>query len=233
MNKEIVEKEIEVKKDLPKFDLVKFAKSRKSFRLVVCGNTQSGKTRFLKDLTTKLQQYKKVKIYIVDIKYEFNDIPTLRIPADLRQNNFKRKIRIIKENGVEKHDPVDITEFACAFAWNTHPSLVYIEEAEEVINVNAHLARQHPLVYKCLQQGASRYVSVIVCTQMISKLHKSFVRQATDVFIFFVKERECRDIEKVLALPKGSINFDLSKDLYRFYHLDSLSEPIMYEKIKI
>lgn len=231
MSEEKTEIKTVVKKKLPKFDLVKYAKSRKSFRIVACGNTQSGKTHFLKYLTTKLQQYKKLKIYIVDIKYEFDDIKTLKIPADLKQNNFKRKIRIIKDDGVEKTDPVDLAEFACAFAWNTHPALIYLEEAEEVINVNAHLARQHPLVYKCLQQGASRNVSVIVCTQMISKLHKSFVRQSTDVFIFCVKERECRDIEKVLALTKDSINFDLSEDLYRFYHLDSLSEPIMYEKI--
>ena len=231
MSEEITEINSEVKEKLPKFDLVKYAKSRKAFRIVVCGTTQSGKTYFLKYLTTKLQQYKKVKIYVVDIKFEFDDIPTLKIPADLKQNNFKRKIRIVKENGIEKTDPVDLAEFACAFAWNTHPALVYLEEAEEIINVNAHLPKQHPLVYKCLQQGASRNVSVIVCSQMISKLHKSFVRQSTDIFIFAVKKKECLDIEKVLALPKDSLNFNLPNDLYRFYHLDSLSDPIMYEKI--
>lgn len=231
VEEEIIEIKEEVKKDLPKFDLVKFAKKRKSYRLVVCGNTQCGKTYFLKDLTTKLQQYKKLKIYIGDIKYEFDKIATLRVPADLKMNNFKRKIRTIRCNGLDTSDPIDIIEFACAFAWHTHPSLVYIEEAEEVINVNSHLARQHPLVYKCLQQGASRYISVIACTQMISKLHKSFVRQSTDVFIFAVKERECRDIEKILALPKNTINFKMPEDLYRFYHLDSISDPVMYEKI--
>ncbi|BDI54847.1 MAG: genome packaging ATPase [Asgard archaea virus SkuldV2] len=184
------------KSSLPKFDLVKFAKKRKSYRIVACGTTQSGKTYFLKDLTTKLQQYKKVKIYIVDIKYEFNSIKTLTIPFDLRQNNFKRKVRKIKVNGIEYDDPIKITEFVSAFAWNTHPSLVYIEEAEEFLNVNAHLPRQHPLLYKCLQQGASRNISVIVASQMISKLHKSFVRQSTDIFIFAVKKKNAWTLKK-------------------------------------
>jgi len=223
--------EIGYKPSLSKFDMVGFAKKRKSYRLVVCGSTQSGKTYFLNRLTTKLQQYKKYKIYIIDLKYEFEKIPTLRIPQDLKQNNFKRKIRKIRVDGEEKEDPIALTEFACAFAWFTHPSLVYIEEAEEFLSVNAHLPKQHPLLYKCLQQGASRNISIIIASQMISRLHKSFVRQSTDIFLFAVKKRECLDVEKILALPKDSLSFNLPEDLYRFYHIDTLNQPIMYEKI--
>ncbi|MCK5602459.1 hypothetical protein KAR91_11330 [Candidatus Pacearchaeota archaeon] len=222
------------------WDFIEFVKSQDTFRIVCLGVTRSGKTFWCKRLLRSLMQYKKLKIFIVDPKYEFDNWKDFT-KLDLLQQSFIRKIQIMKWKGERYEKASDIAEFLASFAWNFPPSMLYIEELPESIKQSENLPTSHPLVYKVLQQGAGRRTNIMVASQMINQTNWAFIRQSSDIFVFAVKPPECRAIEKGLALEPKSIKFDLPtkkefkagtfKELYTFYHIDTLSTPVHYKKI--
>lgn len=217
-----------------------FVKSLNSFRIIAVGLTGSGKTYFLRKLLSKLQIYKKHRIFVADTKYEFDKIkPFTRL--SLSHDTFTRKIAKLKIDGTELNNPAHKAGFCCSMAWNFAPATAYLEEIEEIVDVNAHLPVSHPLIYKVLQQGRAKRACLIVAGQMLSRIHKSLIRQSSDIFIFAVKNKEARDIETILSLEPKSLKFDLPtrkekqagelKDLYSFYHITALEKPIFYKPI--
>jgi hypothetical protein len=116
--------------------------------------------------------------------------------------------------------------------WNFKPALLYLEEAAEIIGKNDSLPISHPIVYKCLQQGGARKVSVLFSTQMLSQANLAFFRQFSDLFIFFLSNAECRILENMLGIDENQIKFENPKD-YTFYHFQHPNTLTRYDKIDI
>lgn len=232
--------------ELEKFDLLEFVKSRDEYRIVCLGATQSGKTYFCKSLLPRLQVNRKLKIFICDTKDEFSKARGNYIKEfsklDLKNKSFIRKIMTFNLNGIKYDDPREISEFVCALAWNFPPSLAYVEEVVDAVSKHAFLPKSHRMLYKVLQQGAARKSNILVATQQTSQVNLALLRQSSDIFIFAIKPMECRTVEKALQLDTNCICFDLPtakerksgniKDLYSFYHVESIADPIHYCKLE-
>ncbi len=212
---------------------MKFVKNLDNhFRFCFFGATRSGKTVAARQILHVIQQYRKNRVFVVDTKWEFDDIKDFHV-SDLNFGAVMRKIREVRIDGVKYEKPRDLAEFCAAMTWHFRPAMLYLEEIAAFIDVNEHLPLSHPLVYKILQQGAAESRNICVATQKVSQCHKAFVDQASDVFLFAVKPRECEAFERVMSLPKGSIHFNLPDELYCFYHVSCISEPEKYRPLKI
>ena len=225
-------KELIILSQKKKWDYVSFIKSNKAFRITVLGATGSGKTEFCKRLLNYYQKYKKGKVFVCDTKHEFKHIKKFSRFDYETSKTFIRKISKLKLNGILYEDPKDIAEFCACLSLEFKPALCYIEELVEIIDKNAHLPTSHKNIYKVLQQGRGLGVSIAVATQQVSQLHLAFLRQASDIFFFKMRNEECRKIEKSMSLTPNTISFG-KEDLYSFYHITQLDEPIFYDKISL
>jgi len=213
-----------------KFDLRKFASTKTAQRVVGLGITGSGKTYFLKRYADKRYRIKNKRLIIADLKFEFGKIPSFNYDT-MRVKQFKRKVSEMKVNGNEFSSPQIITDFCARIAWYYHPSILYIEEAIESISKADQLPISNKYVYKCLQQGRAKLIDVIVVSQSSAQLNLAFIRQASDIFVFFMRKTELIDVEKKLGLTKNSLDFS-GAEQYSFYHLPiSEDKPILYEPI--
>lgn len=218
--------------DKLKWDYISFIKSRKTFRITTLGATGSGKTEFCKRLLNNYQIYKKGSVFICDTRHEFEHIKSFD-KLDLKASKtFIRKISRLKLNGIEYDDPKDIAEFVACLSLEFKPSLCYIEELVEIVDKNDHLPVSHKNIYKVLQQGRGLGISMLVATQQVSQLNLAFLRQASDIFFFKMRNEECRKIEKLMSLEPNELDFG-KDDLYSFYHITQLDEPIFYDKISL
>jgi len=215
-----------------KWDYIPFMKSKKTFRITVLGATGSGKTEFCKKLLNNYQIYKKGSVFICDTRHEFKHIKKFDKLDYKTSKTFIRKISKLKLNGIEYDDPKDIAEFVACLSLEFIPSLCYIEELVEIIDKNDHLPVSHKNIYKVLQQGRGLGVSILIATQQISQLNLAFLRQASDIFFFKMRNEECRKVEKLLSLEPNELDFG-KDDLYSFYHITQLDEPIFYDKISL
>lgn len=225
---------------MEKFNMVDFVKNLTDFRIVTIGKNGSGKTEFVRQLITAIQAYKKHKILIVDTKNEFKDKKRFNV-LNLDLNTFIRKITQLSIGKEIIDNPSTITEYAGAIIWEFSPATLYVEEIEEFVDVNAHMPVSHKMIYKINQQGRARKACLITVCQQVNKLHKTFTNQASDVFLFAINKTELSDVEKRLKLDKGSFKFNMPtkaeirknelKDLYRFYHIENLQNPIFYERL--
>jgi len=215
-----------------KWDYISFIKSRKTFRITVLGANGSGKTEFCKRLLNNYQTYKKGSVFICDTKHEFDNIKKFDKLDYKTSKTFIRKISKLKLNGILYEDPKDIAEFVACLCLEFKPSLCYIEELVEIVDKNAHLPITHKNIYKVLQQGRGLGLSMLVATQQVSQLNLAFLRQASDIFFFKMRNEECRKIEKLMSLESNQLDFG-KDDLYSFYHITHLDEPIFYDKISL
>lgn len=215
-----------------KWDYVSFIKSNKTFRITALGANGSGKTEFCKKLLNHYQKYKKGRVFVCDTKHEFDHIKAFSKLDYETSKTFIRKISRLKLNGVLYEDPKDIAEFVACLSLEFTPALCYIEELVEIIDKNAHLPITHKNIYKVLQQGRGLGISMVVATQQVSQLNLAFLRQASDIFFFKMRNEECRKIEKLMSLTPNTISFG-KDDLYSFYHITQLDEPTFYDKISL
>lgn len=217
------------------FDINLFSREfRKSKRVVVVGSSGSGKTFFASYLTTKISNHAHIPVIIVDTKREkkFSKTPLINEYWINNPNPAKRRINDIAF-GNEIIRDYRVSEFACAAAWAISHCVLYIEEiVEHVAKNSVSFPQSNPLLYKVLQQGRERGVSVIVATQRVAQLNLSFVDEATDIFIFRVNSREAKFIEDSFRLLKNSIDFENVAD-FSFYHVAQGKNPVLYRPLKV
>jgi len=188
-------------------------------RVVVLGKTGSGKSYATSSLFEYLTQTRHLMGLIVDAKDEYGQVPELQ-PRDLvrdgRIRSHRRRLLTVDVAGEELTDH-RVLEFACAVAWARGGTCVYIEEAIQwVPKDSVHLPRSRPLFYRCLQQGRSRRIHLLIVTQMLAQLNLAVLRQATCVLCFAIRPSEARQLERYLSLRPNSLDWsDLPR--YSFY----------------
>ena len=230
--------------DKKTFDLVKYVKNRNQFRIIALGFTGSGKSWFVQKLVSAIQKGKSRNIIMSDTMNEGKQ-KLWQIDC-IGEKGLFRRIISINLNGKKYTTPLAIAEYSASVAFECNPSILYIEELPDVISKNENISSSHPNVYRCLQQGRKKHVGVIVVSQMFTQTNNAFFNQATDIFVFAMSSKECREFEKWYGLDSGSINFNipdledkpiekLSKteklDLFCFYRITPMRQIYFYNPI--
>lgn len=217
------------------FDMKKFLKSEETRRILVLGATGSGKTVFANNLSLNLLQYRHMPVIVIDAKREekFRRLRSLSAAFVNNRRQWKVKLQSLKQNGVEIND-YRVPEFGAACVWEMQKSCLYVEEMVEYYDKNSVTFPQHyPLTYKVLQQGREKGIWFIGSTQMVSQLNLSFIKQASDVFLFAVRNVEARQLEKSMGVDEGTFKFSAEKK-FDFYHIpQSHEDPIHYPAIRM
>ncbi len=222
---------VEKAKKLSDFNMSEWLKSVKTVRVVVLGETGSGKTFFLRRLIKLFPQTKRWNTLILDLKPEFNKTKSFT-KSDIFQKVWTRKIVSLNVDGKKIIKPNILLEFASAVVWYFRPACLYIEEGVKAIEKNDKIPVSHPLFYQVLQMGRSRNVSCIFSTQMVSQTNLDLFKQASECFFFWMKPFECRLLEETLGFDKGTIKFE-EEDLYTFYYYKAPNTFIQYNKLKL
>ena len=207
-------------KEAQTFNMNHFSREfRKSKRVVIVGSSGSGKTFFGSYLSNKISNHAHVPILIVDTKHE---------------KKF-RNTQLVNDYWINNPTPTKrkISDIAIGHEIIRDYRVLYIEEIVEHVPKNSvSFPQTNPLLYKVLQQGRERGVSVIVATQRVAQLNLSFVDEATDIFIFRVNSRESKFIEDSFRLPKSSIDFEDVED-FSFYHVAQGKNPVLFKPLKV
>ena len=201
-----------------KFNFDAFVQDLDALRLLVLGESGSGKTFFLKRLISRLQTVKKWSTVVVDPKDEFSYVALNR--DIIYQTTFIRRINALKYGPTTFTDISEIAEFAASVAWQFH-AILYLEEGVEIVKKMESIVTSHPLVYKVLQQGRAHGTRLIFSTQMFAQTNLAFYRQSTHCIFFWMKPPECHLVEESLGLPKFALNFGTTR-----VELDAMSAAI-------
>ncbi len=217
------------------FNFAKFAKEFKEQpkRIVILGGSGSGKTVFGNNLTTTVVQYCRMPVLVGDPKYEkkFKGLKFVSKEWMDSDKPHKVKIQTVQYNGQIYKDAI-VAEFAASLAWIKQKCVLYIEEAVQWITKDSvNFPQVHPCMYKVLQQGRERDISLIVATQRPAQLNLSFADESTDIFFFKMNPREIISIEKNYGCSDGSLNWKGKPD-FSFYHKTGTEDPIYYPPIK-
>ncbi len=126
---------------------------------VIAGMRGTGKTEFLKKLTSSLA-----------IPYTVYDVLNQYKGSCIESNRY-----------VPKEDSLDEFDGICRHIWNKGNHLLIVEECEIYLTNNKPIS---PYTKQIILRGRNKNIGMWLCTRRIADLHKTPMSQANHLFLF-------------------------------------------------